>query len=114
MVFGLPGHTATVKAPRNEYNSLKKNVKQTNTPLLAQIQQNDRMNDTQKCSSPLDSVVQKTSEEQNISSKLPIKLDVHISIVPKLTKTKNTADEPELMRIGDSNNLNNSTSITNC
>lgn len=101
MVFGLSGHKMAVETQRNEYTSLKKNVMQTNTPSLAKSQRNDRMDDIQatkqsieKLSSPpLDLAVQKLNEEQYMSNKLPIKVDVSVKFVPKNSKTKNCAND---------------------
>lgn len=90
---------------RNEYTSLKKNVRQTHTPLLADSQQIKRLDDVQTTeqhlermsSPPLDSTVQKSREEPSMSNKLPIKVDVSVKIVPKIPKidpkTKNNATD---------------------
>lgn len=96
LVFGLSGHKMAAETRRNEYTSLKKNVRQANTPSLAISQRNDRMDEIQaknQCVKrwscpPLDLVVQKLNEEY-ISNKLPIKVDVSVKFVPKNSKTKN-------------------------
>lgn len=105
MVFGLPGHKTDADTRRNEYTSLKKNVRQAHTPSLAETQRNNQMDETinqhfVKMSSPhLDLNVQRSSEELSTSSKFPIKMDVCVKIVPIAPKTKNKAEptsyEPE-------------------
>lgn len=95
MVFGLSGHKVAAETIRNEYTSLKKNVRLAYTPSLVTSQRNDRSDQMQTTeetmgSQHLDSVVQKQSEEPSISNKLPIKVDVNVKIVPaNVSKTKN-------------------------
>lgn len=98
MVFGLLGHKMATETRRNEYTSLKKNLRQTHTPSLAETQRNHRLDEIQAIdqmsSPPLDFQFQKQSEELSISNKLPIKMDVCVKIVPIPLKTKNDAGPP--------------------
>lgn len=69
------------------------------TPSLVKCQRINQMDEMQTTdqhmekmsSTPLDQIFQRSSEEQSISNKMPIKVDVSVKFVPKHPKTKYSA-----------------------